>query len=102
MTAYQDAWIIGDNFLREIYNTLTNIRNRSALNRRRPPYLFDFYNVFGYFQNRQSLVPGMTCMLNAYIEALNNRLKLPKYIFWIPDVDLLSQVEADQNDCAYL
>ena len=94
MTAYQDAWFIGDNFLREIFNAFVNLRNHAGVNRKRPPYLYDFYNIFGYFQNRQSMVLGMTRLFNSFVETLNNRLKLPKYIFMILDGDLLDHTNA--------
>ena len=93
MTAYQDTWFVGDNFLREAFPTLTNLRNHAGLNCRHPPYIYEFYNVFGYFQNRQSLVTGLTRLFNALMEALNNRLKLPKYVILVPDSDILEQMK---------
>ena len=99
---YQDTWLVGDDFLRDIYSNLTNMKNWAVLNRKRPPYLYNFYNVFGYFQNKQSLVQGMTRMFNAYVEALNNRKKLPKYAIFVPDVDLLYQIKAEDDQGTYI
>ena len=95
IAAYQAAWIIGDDFLCEMYSTLTNIKNKASLNRCSPPYLYDFYNVYGYFQNRSSMVRGVVHIFNAFVEGINNHTRLPMYSVFIPDIDILKHIGAD-------
>ena len=44
------------------------------------------------------MVTGMTRIFNAFVEALNNRLKLPKYVFFVPDYNILKHIHAAQNN----
>ena len=48
------------------------------------------------------MVKGMVHMINPFIEAFNNRMKLPKYVIWIPDVDILHQIDASRNDGIFI
>ena len=41
------------------------------------------------------MVRGMVRMLNAYIEAINNRMKLLKYTILVPDIDIINHMGAD-------
>ena len=72
------------------------MRSSAAVKRRNPPYLFDFYNIFGYFQNKYSNVPGLARVINSFTEALNNRMKLPKYAVFILDRDFMELTIRDK------
>ena len=91
ITAIQDAWLVGDNFLREMYSTFTDKRTLATINRHRPPYLYEFYNVFGYFQNKQIMLTGVIRIFNSLVEGLNARIKLPKYVILIIDRHMIKQ-----------
>ena len=90
VTAIQDAWFVGDEFLRQSFDTYTNLRTGSKIERKRPPYLFEMYNVLGYYQSIRSMVPDLARVLNSLIEGLNKRLRLPKYVIISLDKDLMS------------
>ena len=92
MTALLDCWFIGDNFLLSIFDAFMELRKVVVIKRRNQPYLFDFFNVLGYFQSKASMVRGIVRMLNAFIDALNTRKKLPRFIIFVPDRDLITQV----------
>ena len=92
MTAIQDAWFVGDDFLRESFDTYTNLKTGSKIQRKKPPYLFEMYNVLGYYQSVRSMVPGLARILNSFIEGLNKRLRLPKYVIISLDKDLMSLI----------
>ena len=97
--AIQDVWIVGDEFLRDTFSTLVNMRNQATLKRQHPPYLYEFYNIFGYFQNKQSAVRGLARFANSFIEALNARVKLPRYVMFILDRDFI--IHTAQADCDF-
>ena len=59
VNAYHDAWIIGDDFLRDITNTFFKTKNTAMVNKRRPPYLFKMYNVAAYFNSSTSPMSGL-------------------------------------------
>ena len=88
----RDVWFVGDNFLRSAFNSFSKSRSRAIKNRQEPPYLHQFYYVTGYFQNKLSAVRVLARMHNAFIEARNARAKLPKYIIFIPDKDLITNI----------
>ena len=87
--ALRDLWIVGD-VLCEIYNGLLAIRATARINKRSPPYIFDHYNVFGFFANLTFYVrSSLARILNAVIEGINTKSKLPRYVIIIPDKDIL-------------
>ena len=63
------------------------------LKRTRPPYLYEFYNVFGYCQNSSSLVRGITIFYNPLTEALNAQSKLPHYVIFILDQNFIEHID---------
>ena len=90
VTAIQDVWFVGDDFLRETFDTFTNLRVGSKIQRKAPPYLYEMYNVLAYHQTIRSMVPGMVRILNAMVEGLNKRLRLPKFIVLVLDKDFIA------------
>ena len=66
------------------------LKTQAKLKRKNLPYLYQFFNVFGYFQSSVSAVKGLARILNAFIEGLNNRPRLPKYVVMVPDRDLIA------------
>ena len=97
VTAVQDVWFLGNNFFRETFNSFTAMRSHAHLHKVRPPHLFEFYNIFGYCQNVSSMVRGLSHFYNPLIEALNARIKLPKYIILIWDRDFIEHADVVEH-----
>ena len=90
--AFEDVWFVGDFFLREIFNTFSDMNKYAIRNRSKPPYLYGFYNIFGYFQNKISSVRGIARIYNAFLEGMNNRKRLPRFIIMVMDKDFIVNV----------
>ena len=90
-------WFLGDNFFRKTFNTFTAMRNQTQLNKVRPPYLFEFYNIFGYCQNTSSMVRGLSRFYNPLIEALNTCIKLSHYIIMVWDKDFIWHADTSND-----
>ena len=87
---------MGDVFLHAIYNGLIAIHAAAKMNNKHTPYLLDNYNVFGFFANSCNLVrPVLTRILNATIEDLNEKERIPCYVLVIIDQDLISSFTCD-------
>ena len=86
-------WFVGDNFFRDVFPALTSLRNQATFNRNRPPYIYEFYNIFGYCQSSASQVRGLPRFFNPMIEALNARVRLPRYIIFILDLNFIEHVD---------
>ena len=98
ITAAQDMWFIGDVFLREAFNTFISMRNQAAIQKKQPPYIFKYYNVFGYFQSKNSMVCGITRVLNAAVEGLNARIKLPRFMVIVQDTDIITFAQYHETE----
>ena len=90
VTAMEDVWFVGDNFLRDIFHTFVEMQQYAIRKRKNPPYLYSFYNVFGYFQSKLSCVKGITRIYNAFLKGMNARKKLPRFIVFVMDKDLIA------------
>ena len=76
--AYHDLWVIGDDFLRETIDELFSLR-KTVRSRASYPYIFKNFNVRGYYVT--SGITNIICRVtHALVEALNERVKLPKYV----------------------
>ena len=83
---YHDIWFIGDNFLYEMMPVLQTMNIEANAKKKPVPYVYEYFNVYGYYTNPLNQTRGvMACMFNAFAEALNASLHLPKFIFLIPD-----------------
>ena len=93
MQAIYDVWFIGDAFFREIHATLLDMRNSALVNKINPPYVFEYYNVFGYMMNANNGTRRTVAhILNAAIEGLNSRERLPHFIVVIIDKDIIEDI----------
>ena len=87
MTTYHDVWLIGDDFLYEMMPVLQSMKTE-ALAKKDIPYLFEYYNVMGYYASPLSRTRGvMARVFHAVAEGLNASWKLPKFIVMLLDVD---------------
>ena len=92
ISALKDVWIIGDLFVSSVQATLYHMRSEAILDKRNPPYLFEYYNVRTYYTNPKSDVRSpLARLVNAVVKGLNANTKLPKYILILPDKDLFQQ-----------
>ena len=92
--AQQDVWIVGDHFLKEVFNSFEAIVQQSIRNERRAmPYLHDYYNVKPFWRNfTNSSTEAIPRFFNSLIDAINESNFLPRFITFIPDADLLHDI----------
>ena len=90
---YYSTWIIGDHFLREVLQELFNIHDKAIKANQDIPYLFQHFNVDGFYTSRMGISNVINQFLYTLTDALNENLKLPKYFIMIPDKDLLPDLE---------
>ena len=99
--AYHDAWIIGDEFLRDCSNTLKSMKHTSQISASlkgslsskakqttmsQKYFLHQNYNVRVYYSG--SGVCGANRLIYPLVDALNSNHKLPQYIIIVPDKDM--------------
>ena len=77
--------MVGDDFLRTVFDSLAKLKAKLSMAKRNPPYLYMFFNVHGFFQKKWSTVKGLARILNSFTEALNTRPRLPKYSVIVPE-----------------
>ena len=97
--ATHDLWILGDNFLREIFRSFEAMRTRGKKEKEEiPPYMEDYYNVKEFYK---PVLAGekytMGRIINKLIEAINNRKRLPKTLIVVTDKDLVTDVINDET-----
>ena len=91
--ALNDLWFVGDAFINKNYYMLPKLKHKAVSARRKPPYIFDQFNISCFSPNQQSLVNVLARMVNCVIKALNDALKLPWMIIFVPDADILAFIK---------
>ena len=82
-------WLIGDAFLAGCFPALQELQTR----RNTEVYLQQSYNLCTYFENPTSMERNaITRILNSLAAALNERIRLPKFVIMFPDIDILSTI----------
>ena len=96
----KDVWLIGDWFLKQIFNTLPAIRNEAVISKQEIPYIYRYYDIYAYFQCRSIVAQheGLLRLANALIEALNKRNRLPCIIMLFSDKDVLESLGKEYAD----
>ena len=84
-----DVWLIGDDLLKNNIGEFHAARKNALKNRTSSPYLFDNYNVLGFYGSSSW---GINRFLNPFIDALNERPHLPKMLVFAYDKDILSNL----------
>ena len=88
---------MGDVFLRELYPTLQALRAKAVLDKKAKPYLFEYYNIIPSFPGVNSNVRSTVARIfNEFVTAMNERSRLPRYILFILDREILES--ADHNN----
>ena len=97
MVAVKDLWIIGDDYINEIYHAFPALNAEAKKSKAegkdaKPPYCFSFYNVHCFTSNPASTTTTASVparLVNCLIKALNKNNYLPCFVIVIPDWDLL-------------
>ena len=98
MTAWKDIWFIGDAFVNDIYHELQNLQE-SRKRHKQSLYIYQEFNVKCFTTNPLANIKNVAVrLLNAFIKALNDNNKLPKYVVFIPDWDLISYINYFESD----
>ena len=89
--AWKDVWIVGDQFLQTMYGTLTAMKNQAYKSNKKALYIHDYYNVKAYWKYSPSMTITSTIarISNGLVEALNDSVKLPRIILFLPGSDIL-------------
>ena len=94
--AWKDLWIIGDQFIHQIYHTLQELNVTTKLKKGNIPYIYDMYNVKCFTANPLSEIKNVAaCLVNALTKALNDAEKLPRLIIVAPDWDLINYINIE-------
>ena len=100
MTVLNDLWIIGDVFVNKNYYMLPQMKNEARHHRRQSLYIYDYFNVFFYAPNPLPHVNNaLARVVNSYIKALNDAVKLPRIVL-VPDSDILRFARRQAEDMA--
>ena len=93
LRAVKDVWILGDQFLREIYSALPAMHRESTITRHDMVNCCNFYNVDGlFYYNTQSVTSSFTRIVNSLIITLNKLNTLPRMVMIVPDKDLINHI----------
>ena len=92
--ALKDCWLVRDDFLRDVFPVFQSIKSSTAITKEQWPYLYKYYNIFCFYQTSLSTDQiGISRILNSFIEGLNQKQKLPKYVLMIADSDIITHTE---------
>ena len=94
IAAQRDAWLVGDNFLDEVFYAFTKLKDEAKDSQQSGPYLYQYYNITCSTENNLSSNDDtMARIVNSVINKLNEPIrKLPRFIIIIPDRDLLRHI----------
>ena len=96
-----DAWIIGDLFVHDNYYAYQDAHTEEKDSSKHGLYLFDYYNVKCFTANPLSPERNVvTRILNAFIKALNDFVRIPKTVVIIPELDMLCYIEFYDKDAS--
>ena len=91
--ALKDVWIVGDGFIYDTFSTFQSAKIEARIDKTKPPYLHDYYNVkFLMYPPLSNVKSTEARFVNSLIEGLNEKLTLPKYIIIILEKDFLEGV----------
>ena len=94
VAAYHDVWLVGDDFLRECYTSLQTMNLRKSSR----TFLHKNFNISAHYASLA--VRGVNRMIYPFVDALNERYKIPRYIIIIPDKDMISHMKANKFSTA--
>ena len=90
ITAVQDAWLIGDSFLRSTYHCYSAMHKKAKLVNAEGLYLTEHYNISSHTMGDANGIRIAAARIqNAAIHQLNNCKTMPRMIIIFPDNDLV-------------
>ena len=57
--AFKDLWIIGDQFVNEVFHALQELQQSAKINKKRGPFIYDEFNVRCFTSNPLSPVKNV-------------------------------------------
>ena len=85
--------------MKDILAALQEIKTKAHIAKKPGPYMYERYNVFSFFESPVTF-NSYARMQNAFIEALNRRICIPKYVIVLPDSNLVEASAYFQFDMA--
>ena len=73
-----------------MYPTLQNLKSEANIERSTQPYMYDFFKVIPLYMSSNGSADGsLQRIYNAVVEGLNEHVRLPRYVLFFPDCDLI-------------
>ena len=79
-------------FLSDMITTLQTMKRTATTAGKPPPYLYERFNIFPFHQSPLTL-DTYSRLYNALVDGFNRRHHIPKYIFMLPDKDLIDAAD---------
>ena len=96
--AIEDIWFVSDRFLVTKIPALQTMRSANRIERKNEPYIYKQFNVrFCYTNLANTDTITKSRISNALIDQLNRKKKLPTYLVFMPDYDILKNIENIQE-----
>ena len=92
---------MGDKSLKNCFTTFEDMKTKP--NKKREiviPYLYQYYNVINYTQPSTTRKSVMTNVVNSLIDGLNDRIRLPRFIIVVLDIDLIDKINIWEPEAA--
>ena len=104
MNAVYDLWLLGADFLKDIYGEFKAIRFQAKQNEEEtPPFIQEYYNVREFYKPTTAGIKyNMTRMINSLLQAVKERKRLPKYLIIIMDRDIIHDLSDVLDPIAHL
>ena len=97
--AFFDIWLLGDRFLRYIYNEFESMMQQSQMNNDCEPfYMNKYHNVMGFFDEKEVIPEGMARIINSLLEVINTRQRLPRFLLIAIDKDVIQDLDFYEFD----
>ena len=98
VTARFSTWLLGDHFVKQLWQTAVSSKAKSVAGGHSPPYLFDFFNLTPVYKlvSSSSLLSHIH---NKLVSELNKDDYLPRYIIIVLDKDLIEAVHFGSFGC---
>ena len=96
---------MGDSMLRNTIGEFQRMHDLAKSNRDiMIPYLYEFYNIHHYTKlaSDGGVESPTARMLNAFIEGINKRSRLPRYVIVMPDIDIIEEVDLFEPEAAMI
>ena len=94
--AVYDLWLLGDEFLKDIYSEFQKLRFEGQKSHKNIPlYIQDFFNVKDCYHKELGGVPfAMTRMINTLISTIEVCKRIPRYLIVIINMDLIMDIDS--------